>query len=139
MAGKANECYNNFYPLNEEVGVVQMSNFQAGDVVTGKVVGIQGYGAFVALDDKTQGLVHISEITHGFVKDIHDFLEIGQEVQVKILEIDSERNKISLSMRALEKTKPAQKTTSKKESQNADEGFNTLRDKLEEWIKKADR
>ncbi|EUJ18024.1 general stress protein 13 [Listeria aquatica FSL S10-1188] len=109
MAGKANECYNNFYPLNEKVGVVQMSNFQAGDVVTGKVVGIQGYGAFVALDDKTQGLVHISEITHGFVKDIHDFLEIGQEVQVKILEIDSERNKISLSMRALEKTKPAQK------------------------------
>ncbi|WP_167629919.1 S1 domain-containing post-transcriptional regulator GSP13 [Listeria valentina] len=116
-----------------------MSDFQAGDIVTGKVVGIQGYGAFVALDDKTQGLVHISEITHGFVKDIHDFLEIGQEVQVKILEIDSEQNKISLSMRALEKTKPAQKTTSKKESQNADEGFNTLRDKLEEWIKKADR
>ncbi|EUJ32400.1 general stress protein 13 [Listeria floridensis FSL S10-1187] len=117
-----------------------MSAFQVGDVVTGKVAGIQGYGAFVALDDKTQGLVHISEITHGFVKDIHDFLEVGQEVKVKVLEIDEEGQKISLSMRALEDVKPqTRKTTSKKESQGVDEGFNTLRDKLEEWVKKADK
>lgn len=50
-----------------------MSTFKVGDVVSGKIAGIQSYGAFVALDNSTQGLVHISEITHGFVKDIHDF------------------------------------------------------------------
>lgn len=52
---------------------MRMSTFKVGDVVSGKVAGIQSYGAFVALDNSTQGLVHISEITHGFVKDIHDF------------------------------------------------------------------
>ena len=49
--------------------------FEIGSVVTGKVTGIQPYGAFVALDESTQGLVHISEVTHGFVKDINDHLK----------------------------------------------------------------
>lgn len=116
-----------------------MSTFQAGDVITGKVTGIQGYGAFVALDDSTQGLVHISEVTHGFVKDIHDFLEIGQEVKVKILDLDEENNKISLSIRATEEVKPERKSPVKKDTKGADEGFNTLRDKLQEWVEKADK
>ncbi|WP_088809831.1 MULTISPECIES: S1 domain-containing post-transcriptional regulator GSP13 [Listeria] len=116
-----------------------MSTFKVGDVVTGKVAGIQGYGAFVALDDKTQGLVHISEVTHGFVKDIHDFLEIGQEVKVKILDMDEENNKISLSIRATEEVKPERNSSPKKETKGADEGFNTLRDKLQEWVEKADK
>lgn len=117
-----------------------MSTFKVGDVVSGKVAGIQSYGAFVALDNSTQGLVHISEITHGFVKDIHDFLEVGQEVKVKILDIDEEKNKISLSIRATEEA-PKEQLTKKKQvsSSENDEGFNTLRDKLEEWIKKADK
>ncbi|EHM7935932.1 S1 domain-containing post-transcriptional regulator GSP13 [Listeria innocua] len=117
-----------------------MSTFKVGEVVSGKIAGIQSYGAFVALDNSTQGLVHISEITHGFVKDIHDFLEVGQEVKVKILDIDKEKNKISLSIRATEeapKEQPAKKKTVS--SGENDEGFNTLRDKLEEWIKKADK
>ncbi|EAD2625010.1 general stress protein 13 [Listeria monocytogenes] len=117
-----------------------MSTFKVGDVVPGKIAGIQSYGAFVALDNSTQGLVHISEITHGFVKDIHDFLEVGQEVKVKILDIDEEKNKISLSIRATEEA-PKEQPTKKKpvSSSESDEGFNTLRDKLEEWIKKADK
>ncbi|EAE3609936.1 general stress protein 13 [Listeria monocytogenes] len=117
-----------------------MSTFKVGDVVSGKIAGIQSYGAFVALDNSTQGLVHISEITHGFVKDIHDFLEVGQEVKVKILDIDEEKKKISLSIRATEEA-PKEQPTKKKpvSSSENDEGFNTLRDKLEEWIKKADK
>ncbi|MBC1585388.1 S1 domain-containing post-transcriptional regulator GSP13 [Listeria seeligeri] len=117
-----------------------MSTFKVGEVVSGKIAGIQSYGAFVALDDSTQGLVHISEITHGFVKDIHDFLEVGQVVKVKILDIDEEKNKISLSIRATEdapKEQPAKKKNVA--SGENDEGFNTLRDKLEEWINKADK
>lgn len=120
-----------------------MSEFKVGDIITGKVAGIQGYGAFVALDDKTQGLVHISEIHHGFVKDVHEFLEVGQEVKVKILEINSETNKISLSIRATEeapaKTKQEPKRAPQQMSSGPDEGFNTLRDKLQEWVDKADK
>ena len=58
----------------KRMGVFHMSEqYTTGVVVTGKVTGIQDYGAFVALDAETQGLVHISEITNGYVKDIHDF------------------------------------------------------------------
>ena len=53
--------------------------YEAGEELSGKVTGIQPYGAFVALDEETQGLVHISEITYGFVKDINDFLSVGRE------------------------------------------------------------
>ena len=76
--------------------------FKVGDVVTGKVTGIQPYGAFVSLDEQTQGLVHISEITYGYVKEVGEFLTVGQEVEVKILEIDEEASKISLSIRELQ-------------------------------------
>lgn len=67
--------------------------YKVGDVLTGKVTGIQPYGAFVALDEQTQGLVHISEITYGFVKDVSHFLKVGDEITVKILEIESESQK----------------------------------------------
>src|SRR5690606_25491765 len=80
--------------------------YEVGDVVTGKVTGIQPYGAFVALDENTQGLVHISEITYGFVKDVAEYLKIGDEVKVKILEVDEKSEKISLSTRALQDVPP---------------------------------
>lgn len=67
--------------------------FEAGQILDGKVTGIQPYGAFVALDEETQGLVHISEITHGFVKDVHEHLAIGDEVKVKVLSVDAEKIK----------------------------------------------
>ena len=54
------------------------------------------------LDEQNQGLVHISEITHGFVKDINDHLKVGDEVNVKVLSIDEKAGKIGLSIRATE-------------------------------------
>ena len=69
--------------------------YEVGEVLTGKVTGIQPYGAFVALDENTQGLVHISEITYGFVKDVHDYLKVGDEITVKVLEVDDDSKKIS--------------------------------------------
>lgn len=123
--------------------------FEVGSVVTGKVTGIQPYGAFVALDENHQGLVHISEITHGFVKDIHEHLKVGDEVKVKILSIDEEAGKISLSIRATEepvqdgetpakKMRKRQPAAVKTEIESA-QGFNTLKDKLQEWIAQSQR
>ena len=50
--------------------------FEVGSVVTGTVKGIQPYGAFVALDENTQGLVHISEVTHGYVDKLKDLISM---------------------------------------------------------------
>ena len=74
-------------------------NYQVGQVIEGKVVQIKDYGAFVELEPGLDGLVHISEVAHKRVNDINDELEIGQIVKAKILEIDKDRKRISLSIR----------------------------------------
>ena len=76
--------------------------YRIGDILTGKVTGVQPYGAFVMLDEHTQGLVHISECQHGYVKDTSDIFTVGQRVEVVILDIDEYTQKISLSLRALQ-------------------------------------
>ncbi len=73
--------------------------YQVGQVVTGKVVQIKEYGAFVELEPGLDGLVHISEVAHKRVGNIADELTVGQEVSAKILEIDQERRRISLSIK----------------------------------------
>ncbi|HET7657500.1 MAG TPA: S1 domain-containing post-transcriptional regulator GSP13 [Bacillales bacterium] len=107
-----------------------LENFQVGDIVEGKVTGIKPFGAFVAVDNEHQGLVHISEVAHGYVKDIQDVLSVGEEVKVKILSIDEEAGKISLSIRKTQTPPPKQ---AKKKEQ--DQGFNTLEQKLKDWLK----
>lgn len=74
-------------------------NYQVGQVVSGKVVQIKEYGAFIELEPGLDGLVHISEVAHKRVTNIADELSIGQEVSAKILEIDKERKRISLSIK----------------------------------------
>lgn len=119
-------------------------NYEVGEELTGKVTGIQPYGAFVALDDKTQGLVHISEITYGFVRDINDYLAVGDEVEVKVLEVDQAAGKISLSIRALQeppsnfqKPERPRKSLQDKVKEHDSEGFNSLKDKLKDWINRS--
>ncbi len=73
--------------------------YQIGQVITGKVVQIKEYGAFVELEPGLDGLVHISEIAHKRVTNIADELTVGQEVSAKILEIDRDRKRISLSIK----------------------------------------
>ncbi|MED3563234.1 S1 domain-containing post-transcriptional regulator GSP13 [Bacillus xiapuensis] len=122
---------------------------ETGSIITGKVTGIQPYGAFVALGENTQGLVHISEITHGYVKDINDHLKVGDEVKVKVLSVDEGAGKIGLSIRATEEApvqaaKPVKKPRKRQaaaivpETEGA-QGFNTLKDKLQEWIDQSQR
>ncbi len=65
-----------------------LSHIEVGSIVKGKVTGIQPYGVFVELDEETQGLVHISEISHEFVKNIKDYVNVGDEIIVKVLSID---------------------------------------------------
>lgn len=75
-------------------------NYQEGQVINGKVVQIKDYGAFVELEPGLDGLVHISEIAYKRVTNIADEISVGQEVSVKILDIDKERKRISLSIKA---------------------------------------
>lgn len=71
---------------------------KVGSIVEGTVVNITNFGAFVELEGGKTGLVHISEVSNTFVKDIHDFLKEKDKVKVKIISIE-EDGKISLSMK----------------------------------------
>ncbi|ORO54649.1 RNA-binding protein [Streptococcus oralis subsp. oralis] len=76
-----------------------------GDKLTGRITGIQPYGAFVELETGVTGLIHISEIRTGFIENIYDILKIGDEVQVQVVDVDEYTGKASLSIRTLEEEK----------------------------------
>lgn len=73
-----------------------------GDIVFGKVVNILDFGAFVRLEEGVDGLVHVSQISKEHVNKPSDRLKVGQQVTVKIIDINEENQRISLSMKAIE-------------------------------------
>ena len=71
---------------------------EVGSILTGKVVTITKFGAFVSVAPNKSGLVHISEIANTYVNDVNDYLTVGQEVKVKLISID-ENGRINLSIK----------------------------------------
>lgn len=80
----------------------EFDTIEVDQVLTGKVTKLTDFGAFVSLGEHTEGLVHISEVSHYRVKKVEDYLEVGQEVTVKVIKIKGKR--ISLSIKALLET-----------------------------------
>ena len=64
--------------------------YHVGQIVEGQITGIKPYGAFVSIDANTSGLIHISELSDGFVRDVELFVKLGEKVKLKVLEIDQE-------------------------------------------------
>lgn len=75
--------------------------FEIGSIIEGKVSGLTNFGAFISLPGGATGMVHISEVSNTYVKDIHEHLKDGQDVKVKVLSITPE-GKISLSIKQTE-------------------------------------
>lgn len=102
--------------------------YNEGDIVDGKVMRLASFGAFVEIDKGLQGLVHISEISHKHIGTPNEVLEPGQEVKVKILGINPDEERISLSIKAAlpeeEKNEASEETTQQYTHQNDDENEN---------------
>lgn len=114
-------------------------NYKIGQVIKGKITGIQPYGAFVSLDDQTQGLIHVSEIQAGYTKNIHQYLNVGETVKVQIIDIDEYTEKISLSLRTL-MDHPAPPPLHRKRyftNRNKHIGFRSLAEKMPIWTKET--
>ena len=107
-----------------------MSEFNVGDIVSGKVTGVEKYGIFVCLDSNITGLIHISEISDSFVKNVFDYARIGDVISAKVIEYDSANKRMKLSIKDF--------VDSKKLSKHAiietKSGFSNLGDELERWI-----
>ncbi len=74
-------------------------NYPVGSIFSGKVVRIVTFGAFIELEPGLDGLVHISQIAQDRINRVEDALEVGQIVNVKVLEVDADKKRISLSIR----------------------------------------
>jgi small subunit ribosomal protein S1 len=83
-----------------------IDTYRIGDELEGKVTKVVTFGAFVEIMDGVEGLVHISELAHHHVENPREIVEPGQDVRVKILEIDSERRRLSLSVKRVEEQLP---------------------------------
>ena len=79
---------------------VAIENHPVGSVFTGKVTSIMPFGAFVEVEPGVEGLVHVSEASNTYVKNISDIYKVGDEVEVKVLAVDSENKRITLSAKA---------------------------------------
>jgi ribosomal protein S1 len=86
-------------------------------IVKGKVVRLEPYGAFVDIGAERPGMVHVSELAHGYVKTPNEIVKEGDEVEAKVLDVNRKKKQIKLSMKALEpeieEFKPAKKETKK--------------------------
>ncbi|GAA2899476.1 CvfD/Ygs/GSP13 family RNA-binding post-transcriptional regulator [Enterococcus pseudoavium] len=113
--------------------------YKIGEIVEGRVTGIQPYGAFISLDEQTQGLIHVSEVQAGYTKNIHSFLEVGQTVKVQVIDIDEYTKKISLSLRTLMENSSETPYHRKRyfTNRNKNIGFRTLEKNMPIWIEEA--
>ena len=82
--------------------LLETANLEKGQVVKGKVVKFMNFGAFVSLSENVEGLLHVSQITEKRISKPEEALELGQEVKVKITQLDKENKKIGLSMTQVE-------------------------------------
>ncbi len=101
---------------------------QKGDIIYGIITNIIGYGAFVDVGEYT-GLIHISEFSDNFVRDIKDFVEIGERVKLKVVDVDEEKKRLKLSYKALNKVRGIKGSVPKFTI-----GFKTLRDYMPQFI-----
>lgn len=108
--------------------------YKINDIVDVIVTGIQPYGVFIKLDDNFDGLLHISEISSGFVSDINDYVNLNSIISVKIIDILDD-NKVRVSLKALEKTSGRRRR--RIPIRNLPEfeiGFDSLEKHLKVWI-----
>ena len=100
-----------------------------GEIVYGIITNIIGYGAFVTVNEYT-GLIHISEFSDNYVRNISDFVEVGEKVKLKVIDVDEEMKRLKLSYKVLNKSRGV-----KGEIPKFTIGFKSLRDRMPQFIK----
>ena len=104
--------------------------YKEGDIVYGIITNILGYGAFVDIDKEYTGLIHISEFSDGYVRNIKDFVEIGEKVKLRVIEVDEKNKRLKLSYKTINKIRGVKGDIPKYSI-----GFKSLRDRMPQFIK----
>ena len=109
-----------------------MNTIKVGNIVKGQITGIVPYGIFVSLEDDYTGLVHISEVSDKYVKSLKDKFNIGDIINVKIIDINEDKSQVKLSIKKID-YKVEESLSMIPES---GKGFKMLQDNLSKWTNK---
>ncbi len=105
-------------------------NYKVGDIISGQVTGIEKYGIFVNIDPWYDGLIHISEVSSNYVKDIHDYVKIGETIYCQVLAVDEDNLHLKLSIKDINyKSEPPKEGVIETRK-----GFLPLKENLDDWI-----
>lgn len=108
-----------------------MKEFKEKDIIEAKVTGIQEYGAFVNIDNEHDGLIHISEISYGYVKNINDYVKIGDKIYAEVINVDDKTNQLRLSIKDIDYKNDGSRLKRIAETKS---GFEPLKEHLDVWI-----
>lgn len=110
-----------------------MQKFNVGDIIIGRVSGVANFGIFVSVDEVISGLIHISEMSDGFVKDVSKFVSVGDYILVKVIDIKEEKLMLSIKDINYKTKKSCIELSEPKLYVNPDE-FKILQSSLKEWL-----
>lgn len=105
--------------------------YKVGSIIKGQVTGIEKYGIFVNIDPWYDGLIHISEVSEDYVRDIHDYVKMGETIYCQVLEISEDNLQLKLSIKNIN-YKASNGNSSIKETRK---GFLPLKENLNIWLK----
>ncbi len=113
-----------------------MKKYEIGDIIKGKVTGIEDYGIFLLVDDEVTGLIHISEISDSFVRNVSDYAEIGEIIEAEVIEYDEVNKKLKLSIKNEHYKRKNKKSVPIKETPL---GFSSLSKQLNLWVEDKEK
>ena len=112
--------------------------YQVGQLIVGKVYNVKPYALFMSFDDGVTGLLHISEISDSFIRDIEKYGSVGDEIKVKILSIDKDNGFLRVSYKQVPPEEMySSHTNQRKVPTTSEDEFLPLKEKLDSWIKEA--
>ena len=109
--------------------MAEVNKYKIGDIIEGIVTGIESYGIFVTFGDSCTGLIHISEISTSFVKNIRDYAKENNKIKAMIIDID-ENNHYKLSIKSLDNRNMFKHFS----TEDILHGFDSLSNNLNGWI-----
>ena len=111
-----------------------MEKIKKKDVIKVTVTGVQKYGAFVnTKDEDYDGLIHISEISYRYVKNVNDYLKVGDTVYAEVVDVNNDEKELKLSIKDIDYKKDGTRLKRMAETKS---GFKPLKDNLDMWINK---
>ena len=113
-------------------------NYQVGQLIVGKVYNVKPYALFMNFEGGVTGLLHISEISDSFVRDIEKYGSVGDEIKVKVLSIDKENGFLRVSYKQVPQEEAFSSHTNQRRLPTVtEEEFLPLKEKLDGWINDA--